>query len=193
VSTKRTPTQVLRAARQQDSHDKRTRVIATVQDMLRHGDAITFAAVARRARVSTWLVYAPGMREYVEDARRRQAQRPSRERPSPSTSSLRTDLELARQTIRELRAERDHLKETLRLHLGQQLDQVHSRDLNQRIEQLDRENRQLNSKIAHSAADNDRLTRNITELEDDLAAARTSLRRMIRAGNAPLPTAPSDG
>jgi predicted nuclease with TOPRIM domain len=108
-------------------------------------------------------------------------------------SAVRPDLELARQTVHELRAERDHLKEALRLHLGQQLDQVHSRDLHQRIEQLDRENQQLNSKIARSAADNDRLTQKITELEDDLAAARTSLRKMIRAENAPLPPAPSDG
>jgi hypothetical protein len=31
--------------------------------MLRSGDPVSFAAVARTARVSTWLVYAEGVRE----------------------------------------------------------------------------------------------------------------------------------
>jgi hypothetical protein len=37
--------------------------------MTRHGQPITFAAVARHAGVSNWLAYAPGIREAIAHAR----------------------------------------------------------------------------------------------------------------------------
>jgi hypothetical protein len=41
------------------------------------GETITFPAVARAAGVSTWLVYAKGVREHIEAARGRQAIKPT--------------------------------------------------------------------------------------------------------------------
>jgi hypothetical protein len=64
-----TPAQVLREARRRDSLTKRQRVRDTLEGMIRRGDQITFAAVARAARVSTWLVYADGVRKHIEQAR----------------------------------------------------------------------------------------------------------------------------
>jgi hypothetical protein len=61
------------AARAADSRDKRRRALDAVQKLEAAGEPVTFPAVARSARVSTWLVYAPGVREHVEAARRRQA------------------------------------------------------------------------------------------------------------------------
>ena len=75
--------------------------------MKRDGTPITFAAVARAAKVSQWLVYADGVREYIEAARAAQAAEPAttkRAGRSASEASLRTDLELAKQDNRRLRA-----------------------------------------------------------------------------------------
>ncbi|MCP3818960.1 hypothetical protein NLX86_12805 [Streptomyces sp. A3M-1-3] len=62
---------------------------------------------------------------------------------SSSTTSLRTDLELARQQITALRAERDQLKAALQRHLGQQLDQIAAADLVARVNELTRQHEEL--------------------------------------------------
>jgi hypothetical protein len=78
--------------------------------MLRRGNSVTFTAVARAAGVSTWLVYADGVREHIERAitRRRAVHRPGSQRKQP-THRLRT----GRAQIRQLRAERDELRHQL--------------------------------------------------------------------------------
>ncbi len=67
--------QVLREARRRGSLTKRQRVLAAVHEMEQRREPVTFAAVARHARVSTWLVYAEGVREHIETAIKRQAAR----------------------------------------------------------------------------------------------------------------------
>lgn len=66
-------TAALAAARARDSQDKRQRALAAVQALEAAGKPVTFPAVARAAHVSSWLVYAHGVREHVEAARHRQA------------------------------------------------------------------------------------------------------------------------
>ncbi|MGH3755741.1 MAG: hypothetical protein ACRDRP_24250 [Pseudonocardiaceae bacterium] len=88
---------VLREARRRDSVTKRQRVLRTITELEGQGEPISFAAVARHAQVSTWLVYAEGIREHINAARARQAAQPTTDRRagrSPSTASLHTDLEL---------------------------------------------------------------------------------------------------
>ena len=77
VLVKRTPADVLREARRRDSGRKRDHVFRTVDAMKQNGTPITFAAVARTAKVSQWLVHADGVREYIEAARRTQAAEPA--------------------------------------------------------------------------------------------------------------------
>ncbi|WP_258056249.1 DUF6262 family protein [Streptomyces sp. Ru62] len=123
----RTPAEILKAARQRDSADKRGRVLKTVQDMLRDNRRITFAAVAREAGVSSWLVYAPGLRERIDQARARQAAQGHQDQQSGrkvSTASEQTDLLLARQEIKQLRTENGQLRQQARIHLGQQVEQL---------------------------------------------------------------------
>ena len=48
------------------------------------GASITFAAVAKAAGVSTWIVYAEGIREHIDAARRRQAHHSTAPAPTPS-------------------------------------------------------------------------------------------------------------
>ncbi|MFJ4917780.1 DUF6262 family protein [Streptomyces sp. NPDC088726] len=127
----RTPAEVLKAARQRNSADKRGRVLKAVQDMLRDNRRITFAAVVREADVSSWLVYAPGLRERIDQARTRQAAQGHQDQQSGrkvSAASEQTDLFLARQEIKRLRIENGHLWQQARVHLGQQVDQLGNHD-----------------------------------------------------------------
>jgi hypothetical protein len=73
----------------------------------------------------------------------------------------------------------------LQLALGARMDNLAKADLLTRIEELTRTNTDLAASAAQHRSDNQTLTARVTELEDDLAAARTSLRRMIRANNLP--------
>lgn len=173
-------------ARRRDSDTKRARVLATVERMLSKGTLVTFASVARNAQVSTWLVYAPGIREVIEQARTRQrTQQLAEQLPAVNGESLQADLALARAEITRLRTERDQQHQQLRLALGARLDNIAKADLLARVDELTLHNTELAATATRHQADNETLRARVTELEDDLAAARTSLRRMIRAENLP--------
>lgn len=176
----------LTEARRRDSLDKRARVLTTIAALEQDGQQVTFAAVARTARVSTWLTYAPGVREHIEAAQLRQARittTPARPGNPSTLIGLRAELELARQEITGLRGERDRLHHALRHQLGQQLDTLHAPDLAARAGELERENQQLTSQLQQATAAQSTSQARIIALEQDLAAARTSLRRMIRDEN----------
>jgi hypothetical protein len=67
-----------------------------------------------------------------------------------------------------------------RLHLGQQLDQVATGDLTTRIHELTTHKAEVEALLNAKTVEADALGRRVTELEDELTAARTSLRQMIR-------------
>jgi hypothetical protein len=172
----RTPAQVLLESRQKESREKRAAVTRELDTMLEDGDPITFVKVARRANVSTWLVYSPGTREQVQEAITKQRQ-PDKVTSQPAgIESLRTDLALARQEITVLRREREDLRAKLRQVLGRQLNNLSTAPL------VDRLNR-LAGELAETRASNTELNLQVAALQDDLTAARTSLRRMIREQN----------
>jgi hypothetical protein len=189
--TAATRTQAMLAARAKVSHDKRQRALAAIQALEAAGTPVTATAVATTAGVSTWLVYADGVREQLEAARRRQADR----EPGPSTppppgrsqpvtqASLRTDLAVARDEIRRLRAERDKLRARLRLQLGTEIEGPDRAELIARVASLEAASRQLTAERDARAAEASHAQRRIRELEDDLTAARESLRRVIRQAN----------
>lgn len=171
-------------ARRLDSATKRTRVLATAEQMSRDGRPITFAAVAREADVSTWLVYATGVREVIEEHRARQSDTTATEcRPQQETPGRATDLALARAEITRLRSERDEHQRQMQLALGARLDDVAKADLLARLDELTRHHSEVVADAARQRAENHVLQARVADLEDDLAAARTSLRRMIRTGN----------
>lgn len=173
-------------ARRRDSDTKRARVLATLERMRDNDIPITFASVARQAGVSTWLVYAPGIREHIDQARTHQHRQPPPEPACDSlTCGLHTDLALARAEIKSLRAEREQHQHQLRLALGARMDNLAKTDLIARVDELTQANTELAASVAQHLSDNQMLRARITELEDELTAARTSLRRMIRAENRP--------
>ena len=79
----------------------------------------------------------------------------------------------------------------MRHQLGRDLDALTSAGLATRVDELTRHNQQLTDHNQQLTTDNQVVHARVDELETDLAAARTSLRRMIREQNAG--TGPSTG
>ena len=191
MTTTTARTSALRAARAKDSQDKRRRVLAAVQALENAGAPVTAAAVATAAGVSTWLVYADGIREHLDAARGRQANHHGTPipataqgtQPSVTPASLRTDLAIARAEIRRLRADHDKLRKRLRLHLGAEIEGPERAELIARVAALEDCNRQLVAERDARAAEARTAQRATQELEDELTAARESLRRVIRDNN----------
>jgi hypothetical protein len=191
MTTTTTRTSALRAARAKDSQAKRQRVIAAVQALESAGVPVTAAAVATAAGVSTWLVYADGIREHLDAARQRQTNHPDTPapatpqgaQPSATPASLRTDLTIARAEIRRLREDHDKLRNRLRLHLGAEIEGPQRAELIARVATLETCNRQLVADRDARAAEARTAQRAVHELEDELTAARESLRQVIRDNN----------
>lgn len=180
----------LRAARAKDSEQKRQRALVAIETLEATGSLITFAAVATAADVSRWLVYTGGIREQIEAARRRQADHATPRDSSPladkqrsTPASLRTDLAIAREEIRRLRAERDKLAQRLRLRLGAEIEGPDRAQLITRVAELEAANRQLVAERDARGLETDAAKRRLRDLEDELTAARESLRRVIRDQN----------
>ncbi len=184
-------TAALKAARAKDSNDKRRRVLQTMNTMESDGQPITAAAVAAAAGVSTWLVYADGIREHLDAARQRQstddppaaADTRTGHQPSVTSAGLRTDLAVARHEIHRLRTDLDRLRGRLRLQLGAEIEQPDRAELIARVAALEAANRQYLAERDARATEADTAQRRIAQLEDDLTAARESLRRVIRDTN----------
>lgn len=184
--TARTPAEVLADSRRRDSHAKRGKVLTVLEEMVRRGDPVSFTAVARAAGVSHWLVYAEGIREHIETARAQQHDKPHRDRQAglnPSAASLATDLQLARSDNHKLRTERDQLKAALRRQLGQQLDQLSHQSFAERLDELTQHNQQLTAETERLRQDNAALRHQLKTAEEDLAGARTALRRLMHQTN----------
>ncbi|MEV6764522.1 DUF6262 family protein [Streptomyces sp. NPDC051105] len=183
MSESRTPAQVLRETRQKDSRDKRARVLSVVDQMLADNEPVTFTGGARAAKVSHWLVYAEGVREHVEAARRRQDRAATNYARAGAKAPAwwKVEQQLLREDNRRLREEVERLGSAVRRSLGQQVEQFGTADLGARVDELTADKQQLEGDLAQALARVDELTGQLSETQDDLAAARASLRRMIRS------------
>ena len=103
-----------------------------------------------------------------------------RSRPDGSWSSS-----CSGRSNRRLREEAERLKGAVRRSLGQQLDQFGAADLGARVDELTTENHRLQAERDNALTQVKGLSEQLSEMQDDLAGARESLRRMIRAENAP--------
>ena len=193
MTTMTNRTAALKAARAKASNDKRRRVLQTVKAMESAGQPITAAAVATAACVSTWLVYADGIREHLDAARARQRQAvdgapplaagPRTAQQPVTAAGLRTDLAVARHEIHRLRTDLDKLRGRLRLQLGAEIEQPDRAELIARVAALEAANRQFLAERDARATEADTAQRRVEQLEDELTAARESLRRVIRDTN----------
>ncbi|MCQ4203677.1 DUF6262 family protein [Streptomyces tendae] len=181
----------LRISRAKDSEDKTKRALDAVDGLLRSGRRITVAQVAREASVSTWFVYnQPQVHQAVQDgittqrARGRQNSRAPKA-PQVSPAGLQTDLALAREEIKDLKKERDRLRNRVRLSLGSELEGVNQHELLKRIQQIEQRNTALDQALAEARDQIAALEGQLREAEDDLTAARASLRRAMRSVSSP--------
>ncbi|MEV8597356.1 DUF6262 family protein [Streptomyces sp. NPDC052012] len=186
MSEPRTPAQVLREARQKDSRDKRARVLSVVDQLIADDEPVTFTGVARAANVSHWLVYAEGVREHIEAARRRQGRSATNNAHAgaKAPAGWKVEKQLLQEDNRRLRQEVGRLKGAVRRSLGQQLDQIGAADLGSRVDELTTDNQRLQGERDDALAQVKDLTEQLSEVQDDLAGARLSLRRVIRNENA---------
>ncbi|MGY4740552.1 DUF6262 family protein [Streptomyces sp. ATMOS53] len=181
----------LRASRAKDSEEKTRRALDAVAGLLRSGRRITVSQVARDAAVSTWFVYnQPQVHQAVQDGISAQREHGRQDSSVPaarqvSPAGLRTDLALAREEIKDLKRERDRLLNRVRLSLGAELDGVDPNELIQRVQQLEQRNTALNEELSEARERIAALGGRLHETEDDLTAARASLRRAMRAVPSP--------
>lgn len=176
----------LRRVRQSDSASKSTRAQSAIRDLLKAGQRVSFACVAREADVSTWFVYnKPAVKAAIQNAMSGQAHHgvetaatPRPERATPA--GLHTDLALAREEIQGLKSERDSLKRRVQLALGAEIDNVAQADLVHRIQDLEYQNQALARDLFEARTRAERLTKQGEESEEAIAPLRLSLRKAMR-------------
>ncbi len=102
----------LRRALQRDSRSKRAQAAEELRAMIETGEAVTFAALARRAGVSVSLLYTDtDLASSVADARARQRQAGTERawrlpvRSLVTEQSLRADLANSKEQVRQLNLE----------------------------------------------------------------------------------------
>ncbi len=181
---------VLAAVRRRDARVKKQRATETIQAMIEAGELVTFPAVARRAGVSTSLLYAhPELSAAVAAARDRQRQAGAqRSWHLPASSlvtdhSLRADLASAKEQARQLSQEVDLLRARLARDLGARADLARSGNhgllldqSEQRCTELEADNARLRKQVAVLEAET-------TELAETLDAARAMNRELMGAVN----------
>jgi hypothetical protein len=180
-----TRTAKLIAARQRASRDKRAHTLHTLDRLLQSGARISFAAVAREADVSTWLVYNnPELKQAITDAMKHPARHAGPPRPAESPTSqasLRTDLELARHEIAALRRSERKLRERLQRTLGAEIEHIDRSELvARRIDDLETVVAKLRCENNDLVETNTRLTQLADQRHDDLDTANTLLRRYMK-------------
>lgn len=177
----------LRRVRAQDSVDKTKRSLESIVALQCEGTRVSFASVARRALVSTWLVYnQPAVAAAIRTAIAEQSERgleiakaPQGHRVSPA--ALQAELAFARAELATARLERDGLRKRVALTLGAAIDSGSIDGLQARIRELEAiSNLQAGEVIAANRRASE-LSRQLQETEDQLIAARAGLRRSIRA------------
>ncbi|MHB1598685.1 MAG: DUF6262 family protein [Acidimicrobiales bacterium] len=180
----------LAAVRRRDARAKQERAAQTIQAMIEAGEPVTFPAVARRAGVSTSLLYAhPELSAAVATARDRQRQAGAqRSWHLPASSlvtdhSLRADLANAKEQARQLSQEVDLLRARLARDLGARADLARSGNHGLLLDQSEQ-------RCAELQADNARLRKQVavleaetTELAETLDAARAMNRELMGAVN----------
>ncbi|MGW0578015.1 DUF6262 family protein [Streptomyces sp. NPDC002920] len=176
----------LRRARQTDSVTKTTRARGVIRDLLKAGQRITFARVAREANVSTWFVYnKPEVKTAILDAMNDQTRHGAEAAATPRSQrtpiGLHTDLAFAREEIQDLKRERDTLKQRVQLALGAEIDNVSHAGFVSRIQDLERQNQMLARDLAHARASAGQLAKQQAESEETITSLRLALRKAIRA------------
>lgn len=181
--------QRLARARAAASEAKTANALAAVSALQTAAQSVTFTEVARRARVSTWFCYnKPAVRRAIETAIAEQADQGISIAAAPlrvrvTQSGLEVDLALARHQIKTLKRERDVYKTRAQLSLGTELDDVPRAELLATLTEAQDRVHRLELELATATRRAETAERQAEEIDDQLTAARSSLRKMIRPAN----------
>ncbi|WP_139184225.1 DUF6262 family protein [Tsukamurella pulmonis] len=181
-------TQHLVAARRAAAAGKQTATLDKIDEMVTHGEQVSFTSVHRAARVSTWFVYNnPTVRLAIETAIQSQSnQNLDKDGGSNDTvddrtaQGLRTELANARGEIRDLRGERDRLRRRVQRNLGDQLDATSAQDLAKELCRIEDENTRLRKELHAATAEIAIVKRERDVAIADRDGAQLALRQMIR-------------
>lgn len=188
-------TDKLIAARRLDSRTKYERTQQALATLVKNGNRISFAGVAREAKVSTWLLYNNSdLKRAITEAIKHQtnsASRPASTARSASVDSVRTDLELARQEITQLRRSERKLRDRLQRTLGAEIEEIDRSELIARIADLENLVTKLRADNTELLETNARLTQLVDQQRDDLDSANTLLRRYMKEASRAQLAAPS--
>jgi hypothetical protein len=188
-------TDKLIAARRLDSRTKYERTQQVLATLVKNGNRISFAGVAREAKVSTWLLYNNSdLKQAITEAINHQtnsASGPASTARSASADTLRTDLELARQEITQLRRSERKLRDRLQRTLGAEIEQIDRSELIARIADLEILVTKLRADNTELLETNARLTQLVDQQGDDLDSANTLLRRYMKEASRAQSAAPS--
>lgn len=145
-------TERLVANRRAAAAEKRTNALTIIDQMLSGSERVNFVEVHRAAGVSTWFVYNnPDVRHRIEAAMREQNDNKKTTTAQPlddrTASGLRAELTDARIEIRDLRDERDRLRQRLQRDLGDQIDALGRKELLERLRVTEQDNTQLQTAL----------------------------------------------
>lgn len=159
-----------------------------IDEVRRRGDPVTFAGIAREAGVSGWFVRnQPDVRAAIERAAGEHESGGTPDKRTlgnnTSTAGLRSELLLAREEIRDLRRDRDQMRQRLRESLGAELEQASRAELVQRVAELERRNHELLDEHGTATTLAAQASAELATAQSDLAGARAANRRFIRDVN----------
>lgn len=185
----------LAAARSQASSAKTEQALASVRRLVETGQPITFTGIARHAGVSVWFLYnKPQVRAAVENAITEQslhgpaaASHPPSSRVTPA--ALHNELAAARTEIRRLRDDRDRYRARVSAVLGNEIDDLATEQLRRQARSDQQRISELEAALRSAAHRANAAEQHRDELQEELTAARASLKKLIR--QAPRPCEPT--
>lgn len=167
--------------RKNESKDKRQAVLSAISVLERTQSRITVAEVARRARVSPWLVRQRPLLDQVRQAQDR-ASTAAAGNPTPdgaATGSHATERLLLRQENQRLREETVQLKQRISELLGDRIDGTDAITQTRRADELANQNAILSQQAAEALGKLHQLELASNELASELSATQTVNRALM--------------
>ena len=166
--------------RKNDSSTKRRSVLAAIEAMERTGTPITVAEVARRARVSPWLVRQEPLMTKLKKAQSNASHKSiPGEATTPSLASLQVERDLLREANQRLRREADRYRRRISELLGSQIDGTDAHSQNLRIGELTDQNLILTRQTTEATQENHQLRQKADDLTTEWAAAHSVNRTLM--------------
>lgn len=177
--------------RKKDSKTKRQAVVSAIEALERTHTPITVAEVARRARVSPWLVRQEPLLDQVRKAQTRAATGDTAQGGAAAGStagSLHVERDLLRQENRRLREQIGREQQRISELLGDQIDGTDAQSQRLLAQELTAQNTVLSQRASDALLKLDQLDQRITALSADLHAAHVVNRALMTQLNRRKPS-----